>query len=163
MAQPFNTDSTLTLTGEQVPIAEQVAFNSGLGRGSFSVSDNGVLAFRRAAANRSTAVVRSDGQTDRGARRTRRYFNIALSPVDEKHAAVDRTDPQTGTNDIWLFDLGRNGVSSRFTTDPAGDSYPLWSPDAKRIVFASYRTGSWSLYEKSASGGENEQSDSCLG
>jgi Tol biopolymer transport system component len=80
------------------------------------------------------------------------YFNLALSPVDDKQVAVDRTDPQTRTNDIWLFDLTRNGVSSRFTTDPAGDSYPLWSPDAKRIVFASYRTGSWSLYEKSASG-----------
>jgi hypothetical protein len=41
--------------------------------------------------------------------------------------------------------------------DSAGDSYPLWSPDAKRIVFASYRTGSWGLYEKSASGGESEK------
>jgi serine/threonine protein kinase len=157
MAQPFNTD-TLTLTGEQVPIAEQVAFNSGLGRGSFSVAENGVLAFRTGGGQidqplwfdrtgKQTGVLAEAGV----------YFNIALSPVDEKQAAVDRTDPQTGTNDIWLFDLARNGVSSRFTTDPAGDSYPLWSPDAKRIVFASYRTGSWSLYEKSASGGESEQ------
>ena len=45
MAQPFDANE-LKLTGEQVPIAEQVAFNSGLGRGAFSVSENGVLAFR---------------------------------------------------------------------------------------------------------------------
>lgn len=157
MAQPFDAN-TLTLYGEQVPVAEQVAFNSGLGRGSFSVSDTGVLAFRTGGGQIDQPL-----WFDRTGKQTSAlaepgvYFNIALSPVDEKQVALDRTDPQTGTNDIWLFDLARNGVSSRFTTDPAGDSGPLWSPDAKRIVFGSYRTGSWALYEKSASGGESER------
>jgi eukaryotic-like serine/threonine-protein kinase len=157
MAQPFDAN-TLKLTGEQVPIAEQVAFNSGLGRGSFSVSENGVIAFRTGGGQIDQPLWfdRTGKQTGALAE-AGVYFNLALSPVDEKQAAVDRTDPQIGTNDIWLFDLARNSVSSRFTTDPAGDSCPLWSPDAKRIVFASYRTGSWSLYEKSASGGESEK------
>ena len=156
MAQPFDA-SELKLNGEQVPIAEQVAFNSGLGRGAFSVSENGVLAFRTGGGQIDQPLWfdRSGNRSARSAKRA--YFNLALSPLDEKQVAVDRTDPQTGTNDIWLFDLSRNGVSSRFTTDPAGDSAPLWSPDAKRIVFASYRTGSWSLYEKSASGGGGEE------
>lgn len=157
MAQPFDANQ-FKLTGEQVPIAEQVAFNSGLGRGAFSVSENGVLAFRTGGGqidqplwfDRSGKQVGSLGEAGM-------YFNLALSPLDERQVAVDRTDPQTGTNDIWLFDLSRDGVSSRFTTDPAGDSAPLWSPDAKRVVFASYRTGSWSLYEKSASGGGSEE------
>jgi serine/threonine protein kinase len=157
MAQPFDAKE-LKLTGEQVPIAEKVAFNSGLGRGAFSVSENGVLTFRTGGGqidqplwfDRSGKQIGSLG--DAGV-----YFNLALSPLDEKQVAVDRTDPQTGTNDIWLFDLSRDGVSSRFTTDPAGDSAPIWSPDAKRIVFASYRTGSWSLYEKAASGGGSEE------
>jgi eukaryotic-like serine/threonine-protein kinase len=157
MAQPFDA-KTLKLTGEQVPIAEQVAFNSGLGRGAFAVSENGVLAFRTGGGQIDQPLWfdRTGKQTGALAE-AGVYFNLALSPIDEKQAALDRTDPQTGTNDIWLFDLSRNGVSSRFTTDPAGDSYPLWSPDGKRIVFASYRTGSWSLYEKAASGGESEQ------
>ncbi|HEX6733148.1 MAG TPA: protein kinase, partial [Pyrinomonadaceae bacterium] len=157
MAQPFDA-SELKLTGEQVPIAEQVAFNPGLGRGAFSVSENGVVAFRTGGGqidqplwfDRSGKQIGSLGEAGT-------YFNLALSPFDEKQVAVDRTDPQTGTNDIWLFDLSRNGVSSRFTTDPAGDSAPLWSPDGKRIVFASYRTGSWSIYEKLASGGGSEE------
>lgn len=157
MAQPFDA-KTLKLTGEQVPIGEQVAFNSGLGRGAFSVSENGVLAFRTGGGQIDQPLWfdRTGKQTGALAE-AGVYFNLALSPIDEKQAALDRTDPQTGTNDIWLFDLSRNGVSSRFTTDPAGDSSPLWSPDGKRIVFASYRSGSWSLYEKAASGGESEQ------
>ena len=156
MAQPFDAKA-LKLTGEQIPVGEQVAFNSGLGRGSFSVSENGVLAFRTGGGqidqplwfDRTGKQIGSLGEPGV-------YFNLALSPIDEKQVAVDRTDPQTGTNDIWLFDLSRNDVSSRLTTDPAGDSAPSWSPDGKRIVWTSYRTGNWSLFEKAASGGGSE-------
>jgi eukaryotic-like serine/threonine-protein kinase len=157
MAQPFDTNA-LKLTGEPFPIAEQVGFNSGLGRGDFSVSENGVLAFRTGGGRIDQPLWfdRTGKQTGTVAE-AGMYSNIALSPVDEKQAAFDRTDPQTGTRDIWLFDLARNGVSSRFTTDPAVDHLPLWSPDAKRIVFSSNRTGGWNLYEKSASGGESEE------
>jgi eukaryotic-like serine/threonine-protein kinase len=157
MAQPFDANE-LKLTGEQVPVAEHVAFNSGLGRGSFSVSETGVLAFRTGGGQIDQPLWFDRSGKQIGAlSEPGVYFNLALSPFDEKQVAVDRTDSQTGTNDIWLFDLTRNGVSSRFTTDPAGDSYPVWSPDAKRIVWGSVRTGSWSLYEKSASGGGSEE------
>jgi Tol biopolymer transport system component len=157
MAQPFD-PNTLKLTGEQVPIGEQVAFNSGLGRGSFSVSQNGVLAFRTGGGQIDQPLwFDRTGKQLGSLAEPGVYFNLALSPIDEKQIAVDRTDPQTGTNDIWLYDLSRDGVSSRFTTDPAGDSAPLWSPDAKRIVWTSYRTGNWSLYEKAASGGGREE------
>lgn len=157
MAQPFDPNA-LKLTGEQVPIGEQVAFNSGLGRGSFSVSENGVLAFRTGGGQIDQPLwFDRTGKQIGSLAEPGVYFNLALSPIDEKQIAVDRTDPQTGTNDIWLYDLSRDGVSSRFTTDPAGDSAPLWSPDAKRIVWTSYRTGSWSLYEKAASGGGSEE------
>jgi len=157
MAQPFDANE-LKLTGEQVPIAEQVAYNPGLNRGAFSVSENGVLAFRTGGGqidqplwfDRSGKQIGSLGEAGL-------YFNLGLSPPDEKQAAVDRTDPQTGTNDIWLFDLVRGGVSSRFTTNPGPDSYPLWSPDGSRIVFASNREGGWHLYLKLVSGGGNEE------
>ena len=157
MAQPFDPNA-LKLTGEQVPIGEQVAFNSGLGRGSFSVSENGVLAFRTGGGQIDQPLwFDRTGKQMGSLAEPGVYFNLALSPIDEKQIAVDRTDPQTGTNDIWLYDLSRDGVSTRFTTDPAGDSAPLWSPDAKRIVWTSYRTGNWSLYEKAASGGGSEE------
>lgn len=157
LAQPFDFNE-LKLTGEQVPIADHVGYNPGLGRGAFSVSDNGILVFRAGGGyidqphwfdrtGKQIGVVGEPGM----------YFNLGLSPVDQRQVAVDRIDPQTGTSDIWLFDLFRDGVSSRFTTDPGSDSFPLWSPDGNSIVFASNREGRGNLYRKSSSGGGNEE------
>jgi hypothetical protein len=45
MAQPLD-EKGLELTGEALPVAEQVQFDFGSGRGAFSVSQNGVLIFQ---------------------------------------------------------------------------------------------------------------------
>ncbi|HEV8430679.1 MAG TPA: hypothetical protein VGQ41_22445, partial [Pyrinomonadaceae bacterium] len=155
MAQRFNAD-TLELSGEPLPIVDHVQFNPAIGRGSFSVSENGVLAFRS-----GRGVGTQPLWFDRGGKEIGSvgapgiYINVSLSP-DEKRFAVDLADPQTGRNDIWLVDLSR-GVPSRFTTDPAGDSCPMWSPDGNEIVFASSREGVFDLYLKKANGVGNEE------
>jgi serine/threonine protein kinase len=155
LAQRFDADQ-LQLTGEPFPVAERVAFNPALGRGAFSVSENGVLAYRS-----GSGQINQPLWFDRGGKQIGSlgaaglYLTLWLSP-DERRVAVDRSDPQTGTNDIWLFDLLR-GIPSRFTTDPANDSNPLWSPDGSRIVFTSNREGVRNLYQKIASGGGNEE------
>src|SRR5262249_49023001 len=100
--------------------------------GYFSVSANGSLAYRNGAGFGRSEMV----WLDRNGKRLGTvgepadYSNPALSP-DEKQLAVSRTDPQTKTRDIWLFDLTR-GTSSRFTFDPAEDLNPTWSPDGSR-------------------------------
>lgn len=156
MAQRFDPDK-LQLTGEPFSVAENVAYNLGLGRGAFSVSENGVLAYRT-----GSGQINQPLWFDRGGKQIGSlgaaglYFTLGLSP-DERRAAVDITDDKTGTADIWLFDLSR-GIPSRFTTDPAPDTNPLWSPDGSRIVFAASRGGvSNVLYQKSASGVGNEE------
>jgi eukaryotic-like serine/threonine-protein kinase len=157
LAQPFDVNE-LKLTGEQVPIAEHVAYNPGLGRGAFSVSDNGILIFRAGGGSIDQPLwFDRTGKQIGAVGEPGMYFNLGLSPVDQRQIAVDRTDPQTGTNDIWLFDLSRDGVSSRFTTDPGNDYYPLWSPNGNSIVFTSNRDGRGNLYRKAASGGGNEE------
>jgi Tol biopolymer transport system component len=54
-----------------------------------------------------------------------------------------------GNTDIWLIDISRD-VLVRFTSSPAPEIYPIWSPDGQRIVYSSPSGGKrgFDLYEK---------------
>ncbi|MGA2882565.1 MAG: hypothetical protein ABSG13_26725 [Bryobacteraceae bacterium] len=83
------------------------------------------------------------------------YRTLSISP-DGKRVAVERTDPQTQNRDIWLLDSASR-ATTRFTSDPGWDAFPIWSPDGKSIVFTSNRSGVYDLYRKSSSGAGNEE------
>jgi hypothetical protein len=70
----------------------------------------------------------------------------SISP-DGKTVVVNRL--MDGSGDIWTVGLS-NGAFDRFTSDPANDSYPVWSHDGRKILFASNSTGSMQIYEKPA-------------
>jgi TolB protein len=57
---------------------------------------------------------------------------------------------------VWLLDLRRGGFSP-FTSDPADDVSPVWSPDGSRIIFSSNRRGTHELYQKPVAGDRNEE------
>src|ERR1700722_1449844 len=82
------------------------------------------------------------------------YRTLAISP-DGKRVAAERTDPQTQNRDIWLLDA-TSGATTRFTSDPGWDAFPMWSPDGSRIIFTSNRSGVYDLYQKASSGAGNE-------
>jgi Tol biopolymer transport system component len=69
---------------------------------------------------------------------------------------VSQRDEQTGTRDLWLFDLP-GGARRRLTFDPADDVNPTWSPDGSRIAFASDRTGTYEIYLKLANGAGGDE------
>ena len=156
LARPFDA-STLRVTGDPVPIAEQVERNphSGSRRGAFSVSQSGVLAFRPTV---GTELV----WFDRSGRRLEKittaghYLNPALSP-DQKRVAVARLDEETGTQDIWLIELARSNVESRFTVSASYDDMPVWSADGSRITFRAQRGANWDIRQKAATGSGPEE------
>jgi Tol biopolymer transport system component len=45
------------------------------------------------------------------------------------------------------------GPERRLTDDPAEDALPRFTPDGRRIVFSSKRTGEWQLFEMDTAGG----------
>jgi serine/threonine protein kinase/Tol biopolymer transport system component len=141
IAQPFD-PATLRLLGEPTPIAEQVESTPGSGRGAFTVSRTGVLAYRSMGETRLAWYDRN-GKALQWLGTPGQYSNPALSP-DEQRIAVDRLDVETGASDIWLFDLTRGGLAERLTFSPAPEIMPLWSRDGSRIVYRSTTT----LYQK---------------
>lgn len=136
------------LIGDQVILADPVVFESGYGVAAVSVSGNGLVAYRTALASRRQLVwFDRSGKAlgPMGAPDENNLFSPSLSP-DSQRVAVART--VQGNTDIWLMDGIR---STRFTSDAAEESRPIWSPDGRWLVFRSTRKGARDLYQGSSS------------
>ena len=63
------------------------------------------------------------------------YYDPTISD-DGTMLAVEKRDADQGGNDLWTVDLAR-GAFSRLTSTPGFESVATWSPDGRRIAFAS--------------------------
>ena len=155
MALPFDAERRRIL-GDALPLVEQVQHYAYAGKAHFSVSDNGVFAYQP-----GTAALFDLAWFDRSGKRLGTagapgaYGTHEISP-DGRRVVFDLLDPATGSRDIWLYELSRD-IRTRFTFDAAEDTNPLWSPDGRRVVFASNRKGGPDLYEKAVEGAAGEQ------
>jgi serine/threonine protein kinase/Tol biopolymer transport system component len=153
MAQAFD-PSRLEVSGDPFPIADQVGSILNTSAAGFAVSEGSVLALRHT--NMYQRILR---WFDRSGKETRTVNvpaaqgGLALSP-DLERIAVVKLEGAVG--DIWILEQA-GGTSSRFTFDPAFDTAPVWSPDGTRIVFASSRNGTFSLYQKNSTGAGREE------
>jgi eukaryotic-like serine/threonine-protein kinase len=138
------------LSGNPFPVAEQAVFDISIAPG-FSAS-TGIVAYRTGSISRARQLAWLDRSGKSvgtiGAPDSADMTNVELSP-DGKRIAVWRV--VNGNADVWLIDAAR-GVPTRFTFDAATDSYPVWSSDGNRVVFASTRKGPFNLYLKLSSG-----------
>jgi Tol biopolymer transport system component len=123
--------------------------------GAFTVSANGVLAYRGGSGDTLLSWFDRNGKPVGMAGPPGEYIDVSLSP-DGTRVAASRVDAQGGHTDIWLMDVDR-GAPTRFTDDPANDEYPVWSPDGSSLIFGSMRTGLGDLHRKSAGGIGQEQ------
>ena len=95
----------------------------------------------------SLVWVDRQGREERLAAPPRRYQFPRLSP-DGTRIAVDAVDQEL---DVWIWDVARETLT-RLTFDPREDRYPVWSPDSRRLIFASARDGVQNLYQQAADG-----------
>jgi Tol biopolymer transport system component len=161
-AQPFDA-GTRTLSGVPSRIADEVTFESAIGKGDFDVSRNGVLIYY--VSSTGAGAVGEDAfefqlqWADRSAQVTTSvgpwgiYRGVEVSPNGQR-VAVHRHDGTGG--DVWIMEPPPQGPR-RITFDATQDnSSPIWSPEGDRIVFASRRNGKWGLYETRSDGSGND-------
>jgi DNA-binding winged helix-turn-helix (wHTH) protein len=141
MAQPVDL-SRLEVYGQSVAVASNVNYNTLYGTAAFSVSENGVLAWRSGTIGASTSPIRSlawyarQGQRLAGIGEPGVFSSLVLSP-DERRVAVDRNMKKEEVRywDIWTIELA-TGVFSRLTQGPSFRD-PVWSPDSRSIAAVS--------------------------
>jgi eukaryotic-like serine/threonine-protein kinase len=132
----------LTVLSDPVPVVDQVK-TLGTGAGEFDISRTGTLVFVPGGATDTVGVPRLLVWVDRHGREepiaapARTYVMPRLSP-DGQRVALDVRDQE---NDIWILDLKRQTMT-KLTFNPGADAWPTWTPDGRRIVFASARGGS---------------------
>ncbi|HEX9304739.1 MAG TPA: protein kinase [Thermoanaerobaculia bacterium] len=130
MAIPFDA-RRIEISGQPVRVADDANFDSGVWRGTFAASDNGVLAYqiaREGGGGRLTWFDFSGRRLAAVAEKSPAY-SAELSP-DGRRASVLMGDPN---NDVWVDELDR-GVQTRLTTDAQAQIAPVWSPDGSQIV-----------------------------
>jgi Tol biopolymer transport system component len=149
-AQRLNAAHT-AVEGQMIPVSPRVLTdNSVNGLGALSVSAAGPIAFRTAAGKSQLVWLDRTGRemtTLTGADDSR-WDDPTLSP-DGATLALRRNI--AGNTDIWLVDA--RGVLRRLTFEPAIEGAPAFSPDGKRVAYASDPAdGLWDLYERPADG-----------
>ncbi|MGB6362598.1 MAG: protein kinase [Thermoanaerobaculia bacterium] len=151
LAQRFDPDR-LELSGDPVPLVEGVVAMSGAAIAAFSVSQQGLLAYQIGGGDLTTELAwyNRDGARLKTVGEPAFIGDPTLSP-DQSLVAITIGDTETGAGDIWIYDFERN-VRSRFTFDPSEDVTPIWSPDGKRLFWASSRVAAFDLYVKDVEG-----------
>ena len=140
MAQRFDAER-LRLSGEAFPVIEHVWWDGiATGGTAMSVSENGFLACQTGGAVLSRLLwYDRSGRELGGVGPDGAYWEPTLSP-DDKWLTVPRMDPERVAADLWVADLERGGLS-RLASQASVPSTPLWSRDARRLVYSSFATG----------------------
>ena len=79
------------------------------------------------------------------------YEDLALSPDGRRLAMTI----EGATWNIWIYDRDR-GTLTRLTLENDNRD-PIWTPDGKRVVYASLRGGLCGLYQRAADGSGTEE------
>jgi len=151
-AAPFNLDR-LEVTGASVPVIEAVVSSNTNGAAQIAFSDTGTAVYVSGATATNAAPIAwldQSGKTSPLRSTLADWSSPSFSP-DGSRLAMDISD---GTQaDVWVYDWARDTLS-RLTFDKADDVRPSWTPDGRRIIFASKRgdKGVQDLYWQRADG-----------
>ncbi|MGL6097278.1 MAG: S41 family peptidase, partial [Fimbriiglobus sp.] len=149
VCQEFAGDSNLTPTGPARPVtahdSDTVRRARISGNGEWIVYECGadvwVVGTRGGSARKLAVEAHADDKanTEQTTTFTKGATDYAPSP-DEAHAVL------VVHGELFLTKLPGGGKAARLTDSPGFDHAPSWSPDGKKVLFASDRTGVEDLY-----------------
>jgi serine/threonine-protein kinase len=149
-AAPFDLDR-LAVTGQPVPALEGVTSNASTGGAQFAMSASGTLVYlpgQSTSAGLPIHWMDHEGNATPLRATPATWFNPRFAP-DGRRLALQFFE---GQSDIWVYEWARDTLT-RLTFDTASVR-PVWTPDSRRIVFASQRAdkSTLNLYWQRADG-----------
>jgi Tol biopolymer transport system component len=148
-----------TLLAEPVLVVEDVQTNLN-GNAMYDVSRDGMLVYETSGirnANLRLSWVDRAGRLETAIReRVSGIYHLPprLTPDGTRLAITEH--PDGDEDDIVIYDLLRGNRTPLSMPGNANSRFPLWTPDGKRLTFASQSAGSWDIYSVPASGGTPE-------
>ena len=152
MAVPFD-HQRLEVTGPPVPVAEGV-LQASTGAVQYALSGlTWLLYVPGKVQGTENSLVRVDrqGRAVPLTAAAKAYFQPRVSP-DGRRVVVEIAGAST---DLYVLDLADDRLT-RLTFD-ASNTFPVWTPDGKRVAFQSNRAGPLNLFWKPADGSGPEQ------
>jgi len=136
IAQPFDSER-LELSGTRMVLASDIL--TPLGRGDFSVSSTGMLAYRNGPPkDRQLAWFDRQGNRLENVGPHQGFVFFSLSP-DEERVAMAEPRPHGGA--MWVMELDRPTPILHARDDQACMVYPVWSPDGSELLLSKCESG----------------------
>jgi eukaryotic-like serine/threonine-protein kinase len=144
------------LSGDPTPLVDGVQYYVGYFRGSFSVSDTGVLVYATGEGGTSTRLQWFDMDAGKPLGDAfgdpADYTAMSVAP-DGNHIVATVDDPIAGRSDLWLMD--GSGARTRLTIGGSVRS-PVYSPDGTRVAYSKFDPHGSTIFIKPTSGGQEQ-------
>jgi serine/threonine protein kinase len=137
-AAPFDLQR-LELTGQPAPLVEGIETNNYNGIVQYAIAESGTLVYLPSRIEQTTKPILWADRNKKIIPLRSTAANrgtIAFAP-DGQRLALDVSDGKQ--RDLWVYEWARD-ILTRVTTDDVDDQNPVWSPDGRRIVYASKRS-----------------------
>jgi eukaryotic-like serine/threonine-protein kinase len=141
------------LTGDPVPIANNVMFEATVADSTVSVSQTGLLAYQEGSAPGERPVwMDSGGKQITALADPSVYGPLRLSPDGTRLASAVLG---TGDGDSWVLDLIRGARATAFPATLTNDT-PIWSADGRTLYLAITKEHVTQIYQRAADGSSPE-------
>ncbi|HEU5179216.1 MAG TPA: protein kinase [Candidatus Polarisedimenticolia bacterium] len=133
MAQPFDA-GRLKLSGEAVPLAKDVVFNTYRWTGNYAVSSDGLLIYEVGTPPPRRQLTWFDpvGNQLGTVGEPKQFQTVRLTPDGRRLAASIDAERDLS---LWIYDLDRS-APTRLTFDRQSAAWPIWSPDGSQMAYS---------------------------